>query len=135
MICLSSSYFDYLDLYFIHRRRIFCDILSGPRVAYLSFSKCINKCVITRKRKNDAKGSYIPWCISPVHHLSRSFFNHLTVFLADLAPISIHCLNYGRPGWIVFDKATGIGGIQWQQSEPKEFEETDVNIKISDWGT
>jgi hypothetical protein len=37
-------------------------------------------------------------------------------------------------GWFAFDKETGVGGMKWQEFEPKEFEETDVDIKITHCG-
>lgn len=37
-------------------------------------------------------------------------------------------------GWIAFDKETGVGGMKWQEFEPKVFEETDVDIKITHCG-
>ena len=42
--------------------------------------------------------------------------------------------DYKFEGWIALDKETGVGGMKWQQYEPKEFEETDVDIKISHCG-
>lgn len=38
-------------------------------------------------------------------------------------------------GWIAYDKETGVGGMKWQEFEPKKFEETDVDIKITHCGT
>ena len=37
-------------------------------------------------------------------------------------------------GWLAVDKESGVGGMKWQQYEPKQFEETDVDIKISHCG-
>lgn len=37
-------------------------------------------------------------------------------------------------GWMALDKATGIGGMKWQEFEQKEFEEIDINIKITHYG-
>ena len=37
-------------------------------------------------------------------------------------------------GWIAVDRETGVGGMKWQQYEPKQFGETDVDIKISHCG-
>ena len=42
--------------------------------------------------------------------------------------------DYNFEGWIALDKETGVGGMKWQQYEPKQFEETDVDIKISHCG-
>lgn len=42
--------------------------------------------------------------------------------------------DYKFEGWVAFDKDTGIGGMKWQEFEPKEFEETDVDIKITHCG-
>lgn len=38
-------------------------------------------------------------------------------------------------GWFAFDKETGVGGMKWQEFEPKKFEETDVDIKVTHCGT
>lgn len=43
--------------------------------------------------------------------------------------------DYKFEGWVAFDKDTGIGGMKWQEFEPKEFEESDVDIKITHCGT
>ena len=37
-------------------------------------------------------------------------------------------------GWIALDKETGVGGMKRQQYEPKQFEETNIDIKISHCG-
>lgn len=37
-------------------------------------------------------------------------------------------------GWFGFDKETGVGGMKWQEFEPKKFEDDDVEIKISHCG-
>ena len=37
-------------------------------------------------------------------------------------------------GWFGFNKETGVGGMKWQEFEPKKFENTDVDIKISHCG-
>lgn len=37
-------------------------------------------------------------------------------------------------GWFGLDKETGIGGMKWQEFDPKVFEETDVDIKITHCG-
>ncbi|KAL8650638.1 MAG: hypothetical protein Q9226_005059 [Calogaya cf. arnoldii] len=34
-------------------------------------------------------------------------------------------------GWFGLDKDTGVGGMKWQEFEPKKFEENDVDIKIT----
>jgi len=37
-------------------------------------------------------------------------------------------------GWFGFDKETGIGGMKWQEFEPKKFDDTDLDIKITHCG-
>ena len=43
--------------------------------------------------------------------------------------------DYKFQGWMALDKATGIGGMKWQEFEPKAFEDSDVDIKITHCGT
>ena len=42
--------------------------------------------------------------------------------------------DYIFEGWIALDKETGVGGMKWQQYEPKQFVETDIDIEISHCG-
>lgn len=42
--------------------------------------------------------------------------------------------NDNFEGWFGLDKDTGVGGMKWQEFEPKEFEENDVDIKITHCG-
>lgn len=43
--------------------------------------------------------------------------------------------DYKFEGWFAHDKETGVGGMKWQEFEPKKFEETDVDIKVTHCGT
>lgn len=42
--------------------------------------------------------------------------------------------DYKFEGWVALDKTAGKGNMVWQEFEPKEWEETDVDIKISHCG-
>lgn len=42
--------------------------------------------------------------------------------------------DYKFQGWMGLDPSSGQGNMVWQEFEPKEWEETDVDIKISHCG-
>lgn len=42
--------------------------------------------------------------------------------------------NYKFQGWLGLDKESAQGKMVWQEFEPKKFEETDVDIKITHCG-
>lgn len=42
--------------------------------------------------------------------------------------------DYKFQGWLGFDKDSVKGNMKWQEFEPKPFEETDIDIKITHCG-
>ena len=42
--------------------------------------------------------------------------------------------NYRFQGWLGFDKSSAEGKMVWREFEPKPFEDSDVDIKISHCG-
>ena len=39
--------------------------------------------------------------------------------------------DYKFQGWMGLDKKSADGNMKWQEFEPKKWEETDVDIKVS----
>lgn len=42
--------------------------------------------------------------------------------------------NYKFEGWVGHDKSSAEGNMTWEEFEPKRWEETDVDIKITHCG-
>lgn len=43
-------------------------------------------------------------------------------------------LNYKFEGWLGLDKSAAEGNMVWQEFEPKEWEDTDIDIKVTHSG-
>lgn len=42
--------------------------------------------------------------------------------------------DYKFEGWLAEDASAAIGNMKWKEFEPKEWEETDIDIKVTHCG-